>query len=637
MCGIAGYLQLRHADVALEPVVRRMADRIVHRGPDGEGFWVDADARVAFAHTRLAILDLSEGGAQPRVSHSRRFVVTYNGEIYNNAELRVELEGHGVRFDSRSDTEVLVEAIATWGVLGALERLEGMFAFAVWDREERRLWLARDRFGEKPLYYTAPSYAEFAFASELRPLETLQDLDRTVDAEALSEYLRFSAVPAPFSIYKAVRKLEPGAWMSISATGERRSGFYFSAQEEIGSARREGLLRDEAALDAVDAALQRSVRSRLVADVPVGAFLSAGIDSSLVVAMMQHAGHGKVKTFTIGIAGYPDNEAPLAQRTAALLGTDHTELYVTAASARDLLTELPTTYDEPYASSGQIPSCFVARLARTKVKVVLTGDAGDELFGGYTRHLTARRNHQILSRMPTALRRVAATASSLLSSSLMKPSFSSRTRREAMRVMAASELLRGPGVDAEYRTLVSAWIKPSVILRDKRTSPTRAWPEVTSFAPAQAAYHDMMSYLPNTILTNVDRATMSVGLESRVPFLDRDLFRTAWRVEDDAKWQGQQGKVILRRLARRYLPEEIAGRRKTGFSVPIDRWMREEVRDWVEALISKDALSRVGAFDEGIVHALWRDHLDGRRCDTALWPVLTYQAWSMSRGAPPIA
>ena len=631
MCGIAGYIQLRPTDTALEPTVRRMTERIQHRGPDGDGFWFDESARIGLGHRRLAIIDLSVGGAQPRVSRSGRWVISYNGEIYNFPDLRAELEQRGVTFGSRSDTEVLVEAVSEWGVLATLERLEGMFAFALWDRDERRLWLARDRFGEKPLYYTADSYRQFAFASEMRPLETLDDLERTLDPEALSEYLRYTAVPPPFSIYRSVRKLEPGEWLSISSSGERRSGFYFHTDQAIAAAAQEPALEGEEALDAIEAALRQSVRKRLVADVPVGAFLSAGIDSSLIVAMMRQEGHPKVKTFTVGIEGYQDDEAPLAKRTAALLATDHTELYVNGKDALDLVEDLSTIYDEPYASPGQIPSCFVARLAHSQVKVVLSGDAGDELFGGYTRYLTARRNHDVLSRMPRIVRRLGGFASSVLSAQLTAPRFSRRTRRQGMRMLTASRLLDGPGLDAEYRTLISAWLKPSMALRDKREFSTRAWPEVASFPPAQASYIDMMTYLPE-LLTNVDRSTMAVGLEARVPFLDRALFDVAWRVKDDEKWQGQQGKVILRRLAKRYLPEEIWSRRKTGFSVPVDEWMRRELRDWVEPLISESALGAVGVFDSKLVRALWKDHLEGGRCETLLWPILIYQSWATRRG-----
>ncbi len=608
-----------------------MTGRIEHRGPDGEGFWFDENARVGLGHRRLAILDLSEGGVQPRRSQSGRWIISYNGEIYNAGELREDLEKHGTVFQSRSDTEVLVEAISEWGVLATLGRVEGMFAFAAWDRDERLLWLSRDRFGEKPLYYTADSYRHFAFSSEMRPLETLQDLDRTPDPEALSEYLRFTTVPAPFSIYRSVRKLEPGEWMSISTSAERRSGFYFHTHEAVAAALQKPSLEGQAALDAVDAALRTSLRARLVADVPVGAFLSAGIDSSLIVAMMRQEGLSSVKTFTVGIEGYANNEAPLAKRTAALLETDHTELYVGAKDALDLVDRLPTIYDEPYASPGQIPSCFVARLASNHVKVVLSGDGGDELFGGYSRYLTARRNHAILSRMPRIVRRVGGFASSLLSSQLVAPRFSRHARRHAMRMLAASELLNGPGLDAEYRTLISAWLKPSMALQDKREFPTRAWPQVTTFPPAQASYIDMMTDMPE-LLTNVDRSTMAVGLEARVPFLDRNLFDVAWRVKNEAKWQGKQGKVILRELAKRYLPEEIWGRKKTGFSVPVDQWMRADLRDWVESLISEDAIARVGVFDSTLVRALWRDHLEGAQCETLLWPVLAYQSWARSRG-----
>lgn len=633
MCGIVGFLELRRTTGSLEPRVRKMSACLVHRGPDGDGHWVDDEAGIAFGHRRLAIIDLSDLAKQPMHSHDGRWVVTYNGEIYNFKVLRDELAAAGATFASRSDTEVLLEAIAAWGVPKTLERLDGMFGFAVWDRRERRLWLARDRFGEKPLYYTAESYRQFAFASELRPLETLADLDRSVDPEGLAEYLRYCAVPAPRSIYRSIRKLEPGQWVSITATGERKSGMYFRAIDSIERASKQSSLKGEEALDAIDEALSRSVKSRLVADVPVGAFLSAGIDSSLVTALMQKSGHGKVKTFTVGVAGYADDEAPLARRTSELLGTDHTEIYIGPKDALGLVDNLSSVYDEPYASTCQIPTWFVARLARQHVTVVLTGDAGDELFGGYTRHLTARRNNDVLSRLPMIVRRLGGFTSGMLSSALRAPRFSSHTRRQAMRMLTASELLNAGGIDGEYRTLVSAWQKPSMALMDKRPYKAREWPTVSDFAPAQATYIDTMTYLPDEILTNMDRATMSVSLEARVPFLNRDLFEVAWRVENGEKWQGQRGKVIMRKLARRYLPPEIFERKKTGFSVPVHEWMRGEMRDWVESMLSESALRDVGVFDPTIVRALWRDHLEGYSWDVLLWPILVFQGWASGRRA----
>lgn len=628
MCGILGIFDFaRPGDHPLAERLQHMGSQLQHRGPNGHGTWCDDRAGIGLGHRRLAILDLSEAAAQPMPSACERFVLTFNGEIYNFNVLREELSERGRSFRSRSDTEVLLEAIATWGVTHALQKIEGMFAFAVWDRQTRTLWLARDRFGEKPLYYTS-SGGRFAFASELRALETLPNFDRAIDPQALSEFLRFGYVPAPLSIYANVEKLCPGAWLRVDENGHVTSGTFFSVEEAIAEARREGPLDEARGLGLLEDALRASVRARIVADVPVGVFLSAGIDSSLITALMQREARGRVQTFSIGLRGATNDEAPLAARTAKLLGTDHAELYVGVDHALDVVQRLHEIYDEPFADSSQIPTYLVSQLARNHVKVVLTGDAGDELFGGYTRHFTVGKLHRRLAPIPRALRTAGSRAASIAARGLLRPLAQGPSRRVGWKLLSAARLLGSQSLADDYRRLLLHWMDPSMALVDKTVRPTRAWRRIDGSIEEQAAFFDTVTYLPDDILTKVDRATMASGIEGRVPFLDRSVSRIAWRLVPSSKWRAGRGKIVLRALARKYLPEEVATRPKTGFSIPVAAWLRGPMRDWVESILSRRALRDVGVFNPSVIRMVWDDHLRGHSYEHLLWPVLVYQGWA---------
>ena len=647
MCGIAGFLEPSdgRSPGELELRARRMGGRLVHRGPDSGGVWVDPAQGVGLAHRRLAILDLSPEGAQPMGSGTGRFVVTFNGEIYNFGELRAELEQAGHRFRGRSDTEVLLAAVERWGVAPALERFNGMYAFALWDRAERVLHLARDRMGEKPLYYGWFG-ATFLFGSELKALLAHPACGRDVDRNALALFVRHGYVPAPYTIYAGLRKLEPAGLLSVSS---RRPGAqpvvrYWSHERAAARAVADPFRGTAAeAVDELHSLLSDSVKLRMQSDVPLGAFLSGGVDSSTVVALMQAQSTAPVRTFTIGFREASHDEAVHARAVARHLGTDHRELYVTPREALEVIPRLPSLYDEPFADSSQIPTFLVAQLTRRHVTVSLSGDGGDELFCGYTRYA--------LDRFWGALRCVPAPLRSRLGRALRalpEPLWEGLVRSVAPllpgglatslrvdRLQAAAEILALPTGQAMYRRLVSGWKEPSLLVPGAVEPPTVLTRPITSPAlptfADQMMYLDALTYLPDDILAKVDRATMGVSLEARVPLLDHRLVELAWRLPLALKRRGGRAKWILRQVLYRYVPPALIERPKKGFAVPVGSWLRGPLRDWACDLLAEDRLRREGFLDPGLVRAALHRHLAGERdLQYYLWTILMFEAWLAS-------
>ena len=646
MCGIAGFLEV---SAVAAPGTRRecakaMGDALTHRGPDDSDVFCDEASGIALAHRRLAVVDLSAAGHQPMHSHDGRLVIVYNGELYNSAEVRAELEKEvgAVPWRGYSDTEVLIEAITAWGVKDALKRVVGMFAFAVWDRQDRRLTLARDRIGEKPLYYGRFG-GTLLFGSELKALRAHPAFRAEVDRDVLALYVRHGYVPAPYSIYRRVSKLPAGCFAEFTARGEEpRIERYWSALQialaGVAAPRREP---ESALVDELDGLLRRAVRGQMVADVPLGAFLSGGIDSSTVVALMQAQSDRPVHTFTIGFAEAEYNEAEHAKAVATHLGTDHTELYVSPAQARDVIPRLPDIYCEPFADASQIPTFLVSQLARRHVTVALSGDAGDELFGGYNRYLLAQRIWRWLSLAPLPLRQLAVRAL------LGVPTTAWDGMLGALR-FALPRMLRVPNpgdkahklatvlaqgdLDSVYRRLISQWPTPGEVVLGGVEPPTPLTRsdglEALRRPLERMTYLDLVTYLPDDILVKVDRAAMAVSLETRVPLLDHRVVEFAWSVPTSHKIRDGRGKHLLREVLARYVPRELFDRPKMGFGVPIDQWLRGPLRDWAEHLLDPARLRREGYFAPAPVGKAWAEHLDGTRSNQyPLWVVLMFQAW----------
>lgn len=653
MCGIAGLIDPDHrfSAAALEAGAGAMADAIRYRGPDDRGTWADGAAGVAFGHRRLAIIDLSPAGHQPMASADGRYVITYNGEIYNFPDLRAALEAEGCAFRGHSDTEVLVAAISAWGVEEALRRSDGMFAFAVWDRRDRTLTLARDRVGEKPLYF-GWSGGLFRFASELKALAAGPGFSADIDRDALTLLLRHGYIPAPYSVYRQVYKLPAGTMLRLDAalwradpgleTLSRRFEPYWSARAVVEAGRGDPFRGTPAeAVDALEEHLRQAVASRMVSDVPIGAFLSGGIDSSVVVALMQAQSSRPVRTFSIGFHEAAYNEAEHAKAVAQHLGTDHTELYVRPDEARDVIPRLPTLYDEPFADSSQIPTYLVSALARRHVTVSLSGDGGDELFGGYNRYAWTPQIWGKMRRMPAPARRLVANGLTSVSPPRWNALFAAagpvlpaglRQTLPGDKLHKLAQLLRLETPEALYHRLVSLVADPEEVVVGSREPATHlaeraAWPEVETLAE-RMMYLDLVTYLPDDILVKVDRASMAVSLESRIPLLAPEVIDFAWRLPLDLRIRDGQSKWALRQVLYKYVPSGLIDRPKMGFGVPIETWLRGPLRDWAEALLDERRLRREGFFEPQPVRKLWDEHLSGRHGrHYELWNVLMFQAW----------
>jgi asparagine synthase (glutamine-hydrolysing) len=619
-----------------------MASSLVHRGPDDSGLWVDADAGVALGHRRLAVIELGPGGAQPMVSSGGRWVVAYNGEVYNHVEIRHRLECSGTRFRGGSDTEVLVAAVERWGVDKALDACEGMFAAALWDRRDRHLHLVRDRFGEKPLYYGWVGTL-FTFASELKAMCTLPGFAPELDRRAVAGYLRHNCIPAPDTIYRGVRKLLPGHLVTLTGAStpgrlpEQRC--YWSAAEAVERARQRPLSGTDAELtDRLESTLADSVASRMVADVPVGAFLSGGIDSSAIVALMQRHASGRVRTFTIGFADRSFDESAEAAAVAGHLGTDHTAVEISDAEAVEVLSRLPDIWDEPFADVSQIPTYLVSRVARQQVTVSLSGDGGDELFAGYNRHAWLERLWRQASKVPVRTRR---TAGSVLSR--IPPSAVDRLDRTgllpaawqfripATKLAKLAKVLAASDAQDAYLALTSHWDDPTsmVLGIDDEGPPSHGLDQLSGAGiTEEMLWLDLVGYLPDDILVKVDRAAMAVSLETRVPFLDRQVLDLAWRLPLDVKLRKGRTKWLLRQVLDRHVPATLVDRPKMGFGLPIGSWLRGDLAPWAEHLLDERRLRDQGVLDPVPVRRAWDLHRSGRRdLGYELWDVLVLQAW----------
>jgi len=644
MCGIAGFIGSGGRRGDEELIGRRMADAISRRGPDDHGVWIDAEAEVALAHRRLSIIDLTPAGHQPMLCESGRWAISFNGEIYNHKDLRSELERSGAapRWRGHCDTEVLLAAISAWGLRRALERSVGMFAFALWDRAERTLILARDRLGEKPLYYGTAGRT-FLFGSELSALKAHPDWSGDIDRDALCLLLRLNYIPAPHAIYKGIRKLPPGSYLVVKA-GETcgRIETYWDAREVAAQGIRNPFSGgpDEAA-ERTDALIRQSLQGQMMADVPLGAFLSGGIDSSTVVALMQTLSGNAVRTFSIGFDEQGYDEAPYAKAVARHLGTDHTELYLTMYEAMAVVPQLPSLYSEPFADVSQIPTFLVSKLARRHVTVALSGDGGDELFSGYTRYRMADRVWQVLSKIPPGLRRAAARLAlslppaqwdRLLGGPMRLLPARTRPHLVGDKLHKAANVVGLDNADEIYRTLASLWPRPdAVVLGASEPATPLTAPGSTEQIPdpvRRMMYLDLVGYLPDDILAKVDRASMAVGLEARVPLLDHRLVEFTWRLPLSVLRRNGQSKWPLRRVLDRHVPRPLTTRPKMGFGVPIDSWLRGGLRDWAESLLDERRLAQEGLFDPEPIRATWQAHLGGHRNQQyQLWSVLMFQAW----------
>ncbi len=650
MCGIVGILLLPNgANPRRLAAVEDMSEALHHRGPDGGSSWMDPDAGIAFGHRRLAIVDLSDAGRQPMVSASERLVMTYNGEIYNFAELRKELEDLGHHFRGHSDSEVMLAAFERYGIEASLTRLAGMFAVGLWDRKDRVLHLVRDRMGKKPLYVALAGGA-LLFASELKAFRAFPGFEPRVDAKSLAMVLRRGWVADERCIFEGVFKLPPGTMLSVraeelSTTGaeslRQRARPWWSLAEVAERGQRQQLTLGARELEnELDQLLRLVVRERMVADVPLGAFLSGGIDSSAVVALMQAQSSRPVRTFTIGFCETHYDEARHAAQVARHLGTEHTEFNLTPDKALAVIPELPRIWDEPFADEFQIPTLLLSRLARQHVTVALSGDGGDECFGGYARHFMLSRLAPAF-RLPSMPRRMAAHALTLLSAQTMDGVLAKLPLPAGLRPLLRSESLqkiaRVLDVSDErelYERLISATGEPST-----STGASDGTQDVPSLPDAvgRLIYRDMVGYLPGDILVKLDRATMAASFEGRCPFLDHRVVEFAWRLPTAVKVRDGQGKWLLRQVLRRYLPEALFERPKQGFNVPIGAWLTGPLRDWAQDLLDRSKLQRTGFFDSGRVESCWQEHLSGRRDRASeLWAVLMVQAWLDSLGSPPL-
>ncbi len=646
MCGIAGVLDPDAGTPGgeLAAIAGAMAARLAHRGPDDAGCFADPEAGIALGHRRLSVIDLSPAGHQPMCSASGRYVLTYNGECYDHPALRRRLESQGVRFRGHSDTEVLLAAVEAWGPQKALTATNGMFAFALWDRDERKLLLARDRIGEKPLYYGWVG-RRFVFASQPGAFRAVPGFAARVDRGVLAAYLRLGYVPPPASMLAGFATVPPGATVTITpgvAPGVMPEPVaYWSAADEVAAARDAPCTGGEGeVLAALEELLTGAVRERLVADVPVGAFLSGGIDSSLVVALAAEVACGPVRTFSIGSDDRRFDEAADARRVAAHLGTAHTEWVVTAADALGLVERLDEIWDEPFADPSQIPTRLVAGLARRDVTVVLSGDGGDELFGGYNRYTLGRALWRRAGRFPTPVRRVAGRVAGTVPAGVVDGVFAllghllprrARLRTPADKWHKLAEVLGAADPDELYVRLASAWPDPARLVpgateRSSAAIDPAVWPP--GAMEERMMFADLVAYLPGDTLVKVDRASMAVGLEARVPLLDPRVVRFAWRLPLDLRIRPGRSKHLLRSLLARHVPPALWDRPKMGFDPPVGEWLRGPLRDWAETLLAPARLAAEGFLDPATVAEVWRRHRTGRRNHTyALWGVLMFQAW----------
>lgn len=638
MCGIAGiyHFASNSNNHSLQNTVDRMTDAMTHRGPDSRGTWMDGEKRVALGHRRLAIRDLSPAGHQPMISSCERYVIVYNGEVYSSDEIALDLKKCGRHMKGSSDTEVILEACAQWGVEHTVKRLIGMFAFALYDRETRDMYLVRDRLGIKPVYYGILN-GLLIFGSELKALRAVEEWKPHLNRDALSAFMRHNYIPAPYSIYKDVYKLEPGCILKVDHKAGHEIKRYWDLRDIV----ERGIQSTQPApeidmLDGLDTLLRDAVKRRMVADVPLGALLSGGIDSSLVTALMAEQSDRPINTFSIGFQEQEFNEAPYAREIATHLGTDHTELYVESGHALNLVENLPFWYDEPFADSSQIPTMLVCELTRKHVTVVLSGDGGDELFAGYNRYTLGLEMWKKASLAPLSVRKLMAkmmlaqpsprldTLGKILPPRMRVPQLGTKLHKFANAILQDNP-------DMMYRRMLSHWHEPDDIVIGAHEPKGILWDEsVAQTIPEfldRMQFLDTVTYLPDDILTKVDRASMSVSLEARVPLLDHRIVEFAWNMPRYMKLRNGQSKWALRQLLYKRVPSHLIERPKMGFGVPFDQWLRGPLRDWAENLLSEERLRCQGIFLASPVREKWLAHLKGENWGYPLWNVLMAQAW----------
>ncbi|MEQ8667408.1 MAG: asparagine synthase (glutamine-hydrolyzing) [Rhodospirillales bacterium] len=640
MCGLAGALALSNSrsNEELARIGNAMGNAIRHRGPDDDAEWTDAEAGLVLAFRRLAIVDLSAAARQPMTSYGERFVILFNGEIYNFRDIRRELEAQGLTFEGHSDTRVLLEALASWGPDKTLSKLVGMFAFALWDRRERTLLLARDRLGIKPMYWGRQGSFTF-FGSELKALRAHPDFVPRIDRTSVEQLVRFNYVPGPESIYRDIRQLEPGTYVTIDRDGGARHVRYWDAFELASSAfGRRAALSPEVAEEALAEILEDAIERRMIADVPLGVLLSGGIDSSLVAAIMQARSAKPIKTFSIGFADDEFNEAGHAKAIAAHLGTDHHEQILSPEDALAVVPELPSIYCEPFADSSQIPTHLVSQMARRHVTVALSGDGGDEVFAGYNRYLAAHSIRPRLAQLPAAIRHLAAwmmrrTPGELMDRIAVLLPKSRRPSQIGDKARKLADLFDADDTKTFHRRVTQFWSgAPSFVIGapGEDRGPAAFDRDVTGATVVETMQLvDLLTYLPGDILTKVDRASMSVGLEARVPLLDHRIIEFSWTLPESLKIRDGQSKWLLRRVLDRHVPRHLTERPKAGFAVPLGTWLRGPLRDWAEDLLSAESLRDIGLFDAAPVREKWVRHLSGRdQAHYDLWSVLMTQAWA---------
>lgn len=623
MCGFAGFIGPEISNISKGSVLHKMCQAIRHRGPDDSGIWVDECSEIGLAHTRLSIVDLSAAGHQPMSSECGQYVIVFNGEIYNHKELRdlLEVEGIDVNWRGHSDTETLLFCFSVWGIDKTLECTVGMFSLALWDKSKREVTLARDRLGEKPLYW-GWSDGTLLFGSELKAFKAHPGFNANVDRNALALLLRHNYIPAPYTIYEGIEKLRPGQYVKIKA-GQVRSDVEPKAYWSLSGAVEYGVENalkgsDLETANLLEQTISKAVSGQLLSDVPLGAFLSGGVDSSLIVALMQRESKQPVRTFAIGFDEPGYNEAVYAKEVARHLGTDHTELYICARDALDVVPNLPEIYCEPFADSSQLPTVLVSRMAKESVTVALSGDGGDELFGGYNYYQFGPRVWRSLQHLPLRLRVI---ANRVLSGAPLPDKAA-----KLMNVMQANDR------EHFYQLLMSHWGDSEQLVIGADTMPTmlnssEQWPSVDRFENWMMAV-DAGQYMPDDILVKVDRAAMANSLETRVPLLDHRVVELAWQIPIDMKIRDGVGKWILREVLYRHVPRELIERPKKGFSVPLGQWLRGPLREWAETLLSEHRLAQEGYFVPSAVRQVWSEHLRGKR-DYArkLWGILMFQAW----------
>lgn len=648
MCGIAGFWGLPRSQAELLAQARAMGDAIVHRGPDAHGECALTDDGLALAHRRLSILDLSPAGAQPMTSHSGRWVVVYNGEIYNYRSIQRQLEAEcgQIAWRGHSDTEILLAALEHWGVQKTLAALNGMFALAAWDKAEQRLILARDRLGEKPLYWGAMPDGTFLFGSELRALYAHSSWQGRVDRDALAAFMRYQCVPGPQSIFQQVHKLLPGHFLQINAVagklqvGEPQAYWRLAALVQTSAAAR---LKDatdhESYLNQFEDVLGQVVREQMLADVPLGAFLSGGIDSSLIVASMQRYAERPVKTYTVGFDVGEFDESVHARQIAKHLGCEHHEIHLTGQDALKVVPKIADIYDEPFADASQLPTYLVAQFARQHVTVALSGDGGDEMFAGYSRYFIAQRLWQKVGEIPTPLRRAlgwglrgvpdAVWRGALGVAKRVRPGLALKAPEDKAQRLSA--MLASDGFVSFYDGLLAHWLHPEQIVQGGKslalTEAVHAANQGQSVIERMQA-HDTLAYLPNDILVKVDRAAMAVSLETRAPFLDPRIMDFAWHLPAAYKHRGDTGKCLMRDLLARYVPRTLFERPKQGFAIPLESWLRGPLQDWAEHLLSPQLLAQEGYLNAAPIRQCWQQFLAGRDgMHYRLWDVLMFQAW----------